>query len=73
MTRIFTNLLLVLFSLILPTQNILYNIRAEYTLQKEDWLQIVDELERKVKDDSKQLLLYIFDNGSINKKIQIID
>ena len=36
-------------------------------------LQIVDVLGRKAKEDSKQLLFYIFDNGSVEKKIQIID
>ena len=36
-------------------------------------LQIVDVLGRKAKEDSKQLLFYIFDNGIVEKKIQIID
>tara|TARA_B100000683_G_scaffold101371_1_gene100211 strand:- start:9318 stop:9653 length:336 start_codon:yes stop_codon:yes gene_type:complete len=36
-------------------------------------LQIVDVLGRKVKEDSKQLLFYIFENRSVEKKIQIID
>ena len=34
---------------------------------------LVDVLGRKVKEDSKQLLFYIFENGSVEKKIQIID
>ena len=36
-------------------------------------LQIVDVLGRKLKEDSKQLLFYIFENGSVEKKIHIID
>ena len=44
----------------------------EYNTYKQ-LLQIVDVLGRKAKEDSKQLLFYIFDNGSVEKKIQIID
>ena len=85
MMRIFIILLLVLFPFILDAQNILYTMPAEYdplnlhaTAVEEQntnkqLLQIVDVLGRKVKEDSKQLLFYIFENGSVEKKIQIID
>ena len=44
----------------------------EHNIDKQ-LLQIVDVLGRKTKEDSKQLLFYIFDNGGLEKKIQIID
>ena len=85
MMRIFTILFLVLLPFILDAQNKLYIMPAEYaplnlhaTAVEEQntnkqLLQIVDVLGRMAKEDSKQLLFYIFDNVSVEKKFQIID